>query len=157
MWSCCDDLQVIEDLREECSKYGQVMKVVVPRPPIPQQAHALFNQQNYGKVSPVVKFFGGFTNCECSDRPMLNDYSMIASQACMIFNECGSIVTVFWQFTIRYFSLTPCLYLQAFALFANPLSAQAAKDAIHGRLFAGSTVEVNYITAQQFGAVGGFQ
>ncbi|KAL0024901.1 hypothetical protein WJX77_001165 [Trebouxia sp. C0004] len=86
--------EVIEDLREECSKYGQVMKVVVPRPPIPQQAHALFNQQNFGK---------------------------------------------------------------AFAQFANPLSAQAAKDAIHGRLFAGSTVEVNYITAQQFGAVGGFQ
>lgn len=55
VWSC-DDLQVIEDLREECSKYGQVMKVVVPRPPIPQHAHALFNQQNYGKVSPVVKF-----------------------------------------------------------------------------------------------------
>lgn len=44
-------LQVIEDLREECSKYGQVMKVVVPRPPVPQQAHALFNQQNYGKVN----------------------------------------------------------------------------------------------------------
>lgn len=49
------------------------------------------------------------------------------------------------------------MLLQAFAQFANPLSAQAAKDAIHGRLFAGSTVEVNYITAQQFGAVGGFQ
>ena len=47
--------------------------------------------------------------------------------------------------------------LQAFAQFANAMSAQAAKDAIHGRLFAGSTVEVNYITAQQFGAVGGFQ
>ncbi len=47
--------QVIEDLREECSKYGQVMKVVVPRPPIPQQAHALFNQQNYGKVT-VLNF-----------------------------------------------------------------------------------------------------
>lgn len=43
-------LQVIEDLREECSKYGQVIKVIVPRPPIPQQAIALFNQQNYGKV-----------------------------------------------------------------------------------------------------------
>ncbi len=62
-WSC-DDLQVIEDLREECSKYGQVMKVVVPRPPIPQQAHALFNQQNYGKVSPVVKIFCVSVNCE---------------------------------------------------------------------------------------------
>ena len=46
---------------------------------------------------------------------------------------------------------------QAFAQFANAMSAQAAKDAIHGRLFAGSTVEVSYITAQQFGAVGGFQ
>lgn len=43
-------LQVIEDLREECSKYGQVLKVVVPRPPVPQQAFSLFNQQNYGKV-----------------------------------------------------------------------------------------------------------
>ena len=62
----CDDLQVIEDLREECSKYGQVMKVVVPRPPIPQHAHALFNQQNYGKVSPVVTgLFGVFANCVC--------------------------------------------------------------------------------------------
>ena len=54
-------------------------------------------------------------------------------------------------------SLETRLFLQAFAQFANPLSAQAAKDAIHGRLFAGSTVEVHYITAQQFGAVGGFQ
>lgn len=43
-------VQVIEDLREECSKYGQVLKVVVPRPPVPQQAYTLFNQQNYGKV-----------------------------------------------------------------------------------------------------------
>ena len=42
--------QVIEDLKEECSKYGQVLKVVVPRPPVPQQAYNLFNQQNYGKV-----------------------------------------------------------------------------------------------------------
>ena len=40
----------MEDLREECSKYGQVLKVVVPRPPVPQQAFSLFNQQNYGKV-----------------------------------------------------------------------------------------------------------
>ena len=47
--------------------------------------------------------------------------------------------------------------LQAFAQFANPTGAQAAKDAIHGRLFAGSTVEVGYITTQQFAAVGGFQ
>ena len=65
VWSWYDKLQVIEDLREECSKYGQVMKVVVPRPPIPQQAHALFNQQNYGKVSRFVKFFGVFASCEC--------------------------------------------------------------------------------------------
>jgi hypothetical protein len=88
---------------------------------------------------------------------MLNDCSMIALQACMIFDDCACIVTVFWHLAIRYFALTPCLSLQAFAQFADPLSAQAAKDAIHGRLFAGSTVEVNYITAQQFGAVGGFQ
>lgn len=47
--------------------------------------------------------------------------------------------------------------LQAFAQFAHPAGAQAAKDAIHGRLFAGSTVEVGYITMQQFAAVGGFQ
>ena len=53
--------------------------------------------------------------------------------------------------------LTAETFLQAFAQFANPAGAQAAKDAIHGRLFAGSTVEVGYITMQQFAAVGGFQ
>ena len=82
---------------------------------------------------------------------------MIALQACMILHDCSYNVTVFWRLATMYCSFTPCLQLQAFAQFANPLSAQAAKDAIHGRLFAGSTVEVNYITAQQFGAVGGFQ
>lgn len=50
-------LQVIEDLREECSKYGQVLKVVVPRPPVPQQAYTLFNQQNYGKVCPISTLY----------------------------------------------------------------------------------------------------
>ena len=82
---------------------------------------------------------------------------MIALQACMLFIYCCCTVSVWWHFAIKYFALILCLSLQAFAQFANPLSAQAAKDAIHGRLFAGSTVEVNYITAQQFGAVGGFQ
>ena len=53
--------------------------------------------------------------------------------------------------------LTAETFLQAFAQFANPAGAQAAKDAIHGRLFAGRTVEVGYITMQQFAAVGGFQ
>lgn len=48
--TACVLVKVIEDLREECSKYGQVIKVVVPRPPNPQQAHAFFNQQNFGKV-----------------------------------------------------------------------------------------------------------
>lgn len=114
LWIACEELscaafQVIEDLREECSKYGQVMKVVVPRPPIPQQAHALFNQQNYGKVSPVVKFFGVFANCECFARTMFYDSGMIALQACMIFNDCDCIVSVFWHLAIMSFPLTPSL------------------------------------------------
>ena len=78
--SYCDDFQVIEDLREECSKYGQVMKVVVPRPPIPQQAHALFNQQNYGKVSPVVIFLVCLPTVSVFDRTMFYVwYDCIAS------------------------------------------------------------------------------
>ncbi len=80
VWSYCDDFQVIEDLREECSKYGQVMKVVVPRPPIPQQAHALFNQQNYGKVSPVVIFLVCLPTVSVFDRTMFYVwYDCIAS------------------------------------------------------------------------------
>ena len=42
--------QVFEDLREECSRYGQVVEVKVPRPANPALAAALFGTQNYGKV-----------------------------------------------------------------------------------------------------------
>ena len=45
------------------------------------------------------------------------------------------------------------LAVQAFAAFARAEDAQQAKEAIHGRLFAGNTVEVTYITAAQFAAL----
>jgi hypothetical protein len=41
---------VFEDLREECSKYGQVVEVKVPRPANPALSAALFGTDNYGKV-----------------------------------------------------------------------------------------------------------
>ena len=42
--------EVIQDLAEECGKYGVVTKVLVPRPPVPAQAPAVFGSNNYGKV-----------------------------------------------------------------------------------------------------------
>lgn len=41
---------MIEDLREECEKHGQVTKVVVPRPADTANAAAVFGTNNYGKV-----------------------------------------------------------------------------------------------------------
>jgi hypothetical protein len=42
--------QVIQDLYEECGKYGQLVSVIVPRPPNPASAMELFGSNNYGKV-----------------------------------------------------------------------------------------------------------
>ena len=43
-------MQVIQDLHEECGKYGQLVHVIVPRPPNPASAMELFGSNNYGKV-----------------------------------------------------------------------------------------------------------
>ena len=43
-------MQVIQDLHEECGKYGQLHVVIVPRPPNPASAMELFGSNNYGKV-----------------------------------------------------------------------------------------------------------
>ncbi len=42
---------------------------------------------------------------------------------------------------------------QAFVSFSAPTAAQRARAAIHGRLFAGNTVSVSYITAEEFDQV----
>ena len=42
--------QVIQDLYEECGKYGQLVRVIVPRPPVPASVMELFGSNNYGKV-----------------------------------------------------------------------------------------------------------
>ena len=41
---------MIQDLYEECGKYGQLVSVIVPRPPNPASAMELFGSNNYGKV-----------------------------------------------------------------------------------------------------------
>lgn len=43
-------VQVIQDLYEECGKYGKIVRVIVPRPPNPASAMELFGSNNYGKV-----------------------------------------------------------------------------------------------------------
>ena len=43
-------VQVIQDLHEECGKYGQLLHVIVPRPANPALAMELFGSNNYGKV-----------------------------------------------------------------------------------------------------------
>eukprot|EP00198_Chlamydomonas_reinhardtii_P010030 XP_001699367.1 predicted protein [Chlamydomonas reinhardtii] len=45
------------------------------------------------------------------------------------------------------------LAVKAYVSFRDPLAAQRAHAAIHGRLFAGSTVRAAHITAEQFAAV----
>jgi len=82
--------EVFEDLREECSKYGQVVEVKVPRPANPALAAALFGTQNYGKAYVQFRDAGG---------------------------------------------------------------AAAAKEKIHGRMFAGSMVQANFLTSAGYGAV----
>ncbi|KAK9808981.1 hypothetical protein WJX72_007369 [[Myrmecia] bisecta] len=77
--------EVIEDLKEECGKYGSVWRVVVPRPPDPSTARMVYGSNNYGK---------------------------------------------------------------AFVQFADVQGASKAKDAIHGRLFAGSTVLVSFVAPE---------
>ena len=49
--------QVIQDLQEECSKYGQVLRVLVPRPPNLAASNELFGSNNYGKVGDCVPYF----------------------------------------------------------------------------------------------------
>ena len=42
--------QVIQDLHEECGKYGSVVAVVIPRPHDPATSAAAFGTGNIGKV-----------------------------------------------------------------------------------------------------------
>ena len=44
---------------------------------------------------------------------------------------------------------------QAYVAFADASGAAAAKAAIHGRLFAGITVQATFLTIEQFNAAGG--
>lgn len=43
----------MEDLREECSKYGGVAEILVPRPNPPALSEQLFGSGHYGKVRPL--------------------------------------------------------------------------------------------------------
>lgn len=54
--SCVTD-QVIEDLKDECSKFGEVVAVSVPRPGDPSTSTAVFNTGNFGKVSHLLVAF----------------------------------------------------------------------------------------------------
>ena len=41
---------MLADLHEECSRYGTVLRVVVPRPPVPAQAPELLGTGQYGQA-----------------------------------------------------------------------------------------------------------
>ena len=73
---CVSPVQVIQDLHEECGKYGQLLHVIVPRPPNPASAMELFGSNNYGKV--------GFFCVRCIP-PFPKK-----CQACRAFNAPGS-------------------------------------------------------------------
>jgi RNA recognition motif-containing protein len=47
----------------------------------------------------------------------------------------------------------PLSVAQAFVQFADVESAKKAKDAIHGRLFAGETLQVHFVTPQYIQAL----
>lgn len=78
---------VLADIHEECSKQGTVLRVVVPRPPVPSQAAELMGTSGYGSV---------------------------------------------------------------FVQFLDLEGAVKARQAIHGRMFAGNTVEAVFLQPQQF-------
>ncbi|KAK9843828.1 hypothetical protein WJX81_008039 [Elliptochloris bilobata] len=84
--------EVIQDLHDECGKFGSVVAVVIPRPLNPATAAAVFGMGNIGK---------------------------------------------------------------AFVQFAHAIGCAGAKKAIHGRMFAGATVQANYVSAEAFAAAAG--
>ena len=43
-------LQILEDIQEECGKYGKILSIVVPRPSNPATSAQVFGQGPYGKV-----------------------------------------------------------------------------------------------------------
>lgn len=47
------------------------------------------------------------------------------------------------------------LCLQAYVSFQDTSAAESSKQAIHGRLFAGSTVQVTYVTLETFHSITG--
>lgn len=85
--------EVIQDLHEECGKYGAITRVFVPRPPNPSfLAASVYGTGNYGK---------------------------------------------------------------AFVAFSDAGGAAASKAAIHGRMFAGVSLQVNFVTQEYFTSVAG--
>ncbi|EFN57106.1 hypothetical protein CHLNCDRAFT_143928 [Chlorella variabilis] len=78
---------VLADIHEECSKHGTVLRVVVPRPPVPADAAALMGTGSYGR---------------------------------------------------------------AYVQFLDLEGSKQARAAIHGRMFAGSTVQAVFMQPQEF-------
>jgi hypothetical protein len=56
---------------------------------------------------------------------------------------------------LRPLSAAPRGRAQAFVQFAHAIGCAGAKKAIHGRMFAGATVQATYVSAEAFAAAAG--
>ena len=158
--------QVIEDLQEECGKYGTVVTVAVPRPPDPANAKAAFGYGNYGKVcqrlaselhaasstaTHVASHTSVPTSVSYARRLCSESFAALhlhmRTGPCRQFPGCAHRLSEVCP--VSDFFL-PSVSVQAFVQFGDEDQAKVARDAIHGRLFAGVTVEVTFISAQDF-------
>lgn len=173
----------MDDLRDECDAHapGAVQGVKVPRPPEPQLAEQYMGQGNYGKVGEkgdrlgvgpgasrlgTVRDVGvqtwrpkGWAAACVPHVPNLQpapprSCRCRTSYGCCNIPHCSSAVLengIPFADEVQPCCNTHCV--QAFVSFSAPTAAQRARAAIHGRLFAGNTVSVSYITAEEFDQV----
>ena len=145
----CPRVQVLEDVREECGRCGVVVDVKIPKPSDPAQTQALMGKNDYGMVSPLLlrpHSMAGQQNGHCSGH----------SATCT--PDCHSrlFVVLHWISSHRLFCGLSGLMgadLQVFVCMANIDGAKATKEAIHGRMFAGATVEVNFVDGKKYAVV----
>lgn len=143
-------LQVIEDIQEECGKYGKITAIVVPRPADPSTAAQVFGQGNFGKV---------FTDSDPKDRlfseTWFNQLACITSTE-RVFHDrpCQRCLPSFKDQNDIKLSESHYSSMQAFVHFEDSSSCQKSKDAVHGRLFAGVSLQASFITAKDFEGLG---
>lgn len=128
-----------DDLRGECERHGAVAALKVPRPANPAEAAALIHTGPYGKVGCTQTVGGMAAACYGPAEPPPPRTRCARQRSDRATHPC--------------LPTHPPRHAQAYVEFVDDNGAVAAKEAIHGRTFAGNLVQAVFITPPSFAAL----